>query len=437
MDSPATQFGGLPALDWPTPLLAALPDLVVAMDPQTTILWCNDASRQLLGLDPQDVIGRSFVEFVHPEDLARAAEVITLTANGAFDTYPRTPASYRVQNVLGDWVELEVNASTGEDGSMLILARPGGDLVVLDRLLAAVSAGASFEEQVEIVMDLGRWRHPDEGYAIRYQSNSGEIETITSNIQAPMLDVSAYQQSPWDLLKPTGEAIEIDPLPSELTQLGYVACVAVPVPDPDHEEGASIAIWTTQTGPSISGHRYALTNMARALELVLKQRAQMRRLEIAAQIDSLTGVCSRSRFLELLNRAGDNLALLYVDLDGFKAINDDRGHSAGDATLVAAAQALVRFAPVGSIVGRLGGDEFVIICPSGNSQSEAESLAQTIVDGFGSARSGELADVHVSIGIAVGNGSQTPTEVLHAADTALLQAKSSGRGRWVSAPTAM
>ncbi|WP_426573873.1 diguanylate cyclase domain-containing protein [Aquihabitans sp. McL0605] len=449
--------GSIPAA-WLQEALTQSSDLVLVIDAGATILWCNGAVRTLLGYDPDAVIGRSFAEFVHPDDLGRAGEVMALTVAGAFDETPITPALYRTATSEGQWVDLEVNASSGPDGSLLIVARSGGDLVLTDRLLEAVSGNVPFELQVEMVMEMGRWRHPCEGYAILYRGEHGEPRAITSDLPAALHGSAALDgRTPWDVAMAAGTEVVIDDLAavaadSEIAgpelvaaalAAGFSGCLAAPVPDPDHPDhpgGACIAIWTSADGPTTSGHRYAMSNMRRAFALVLQQRAQVRGLERAARVDQLTGLTSRARFLELVQQVGAQSApnarhaLLYIDLDGFKAVNDSLGHAAGDLVLTVTAVRITEVVADGAVVARLGGDEFGVLCPIGTTEAEAAGVAEDIIDAVaGPIVVGDTtASVGCSIGLAIGVEGQSPELVLDAADVALLAAKVEGRGRWRS-----
>jgi diguanylate cyclase (GGDEF)-like protein/PAS domain S-box-containing protein len=417
---------------WAVEMLASAADLVIALAPDTTITWCNAASQRLLGRDPADVVGRSFAELVHPEDLVRAGEVIELASAGVFDAYPMTAAVYRVLHADGSEVALEVNASVGVDGSLLVIAREGGDLVIVDRLIEQMAVGAPTLELAELTLQLGTWRHPHEGYAIFFHEGEQLRCASTGNVSSVLLDASTYDGvAPWSFDGDDHEERVIDPLPSAARHEGFVACLAAPVPDPANDADAAIVIWTAAIGPTTAGHRYAMSNMRRAFQLVLQQRAQVRRLERAAQEDALTGLVSRARLLELLEARTDDVAVLYVDLDGFKAVNDARGHLAGDAALVFAASQLRRVAPPGALVGRLGGDEFAIVCPPGTEVAEAEALAGGVVAALAAATGPGSG---ASVGVAVGAAGRSPSEVLHAADVALLAAKAAGRGCWRTAP---
>lgn len=440
---------------WVLDALATSSDLVLVADAETTIVWCNQASFPLLGHHPDAVVGRSFADFLHPDDLGRAAEVLALTAAGAFDTFPITPALYRARMITGDWVNLEINASPGRDGSMLIVARVGGDLVLTDRILEAMSGDEPFDQQVALVMELGQWRHPSEGYAIFYRDDHGALRSATANLPAVLGQAGEVpgEATPWDAAWAAGadDELVVEDLPrldddhpvvgptlaAAARAHGFEGCLASVVPDPSGLGDACIVIWTAIGGPTTSGHRYALGNMRRAFRLVLQQRAQVRGLERAARIDHLTGLTSRARFLDQLaevgaERAGQGHAVLYIDLDGFKAVNDRRGHAAGDEILTATARRIGEVVADEALVARLGGDEFVVLCAAGTTEDEAAEVAQAVIDAVAAPidLDGDAVTIGASVGLAVGGPDHDPQTVLDAADAALLVAKAEGRGRW-------
>jgi diguanylate cyclase (GGDEF)-like protein len=160
---------------------------------------------------------------------------------------------------------------------------------------------------------------------------------------------------------------------------------------------------------------------------------------LAASHDQLTGVANRNGFnarldaaLTTARREGTNLALLALDLDSFKAVNDTMGHEAGDQLLTQSVQRMRAIARETDIVGRLGGDEFALVLPSGDSaaaEQVAERLLAAIREPYtlleGPARIG------VSIGIAIypADGG-TAEQLLRNADSALYRAKAGGRNSW-------
>jgi diguanylate cyclase (GGDEF)-like protein/PAS domain S-box-containing protein len=169
-------------------------------------------------------------------------------------------------------------------------------------------------------------------------------------------------------------------------------------------------------------------------------RALQRDLAHAATHDALTGLKNRSAFEAALaesladaKKTGKQYALLYVDLDRFKMINDTAGHAAGDSILRNVAGALKGAIASGDIVARLGGDEFAVLlddCKAGR----AEETAAAILALIGAERfqwTGKVHELGASIGIAMIDGDiEGPEAALACADVACYSAKASGRNRW-------
>jgi diguanylate cyclase (GGDEF)-like protein/PAS domain S-box-containing protein len=169
-----------------------------------------------------------------------------------------------------------------------------------------------------------------------------------------------------------------------------------------------------------------------------EHHALEQRLAHDATHDTLTGLANRALFLDRLETAvrvaqrdGIWPALLFCDLDRFKAVNDDHGHDAGDELLREVAARLCRSVRSADTVARLGGDEFVVLCHGVHAQREADAVAQRILGALH--RPFQLAigvevEIGVSIGIADGNADLSATALLRLADLAVYQAKHAGRG---------
>lgn len=165
-------------------------------------------------------------------------------------------------------------------------------------------------------------------------------------------------------------------------------------------------------------------------------------LEVEARTDPLTGLANRAGMYKVLQRALDDAArfdaswaVLYVDLDGFKQVNDALGHDAGDAVLTEVARALQAAVRGGDTVARLGGDEFAIVAGGVRDAGDAARIASNVLDGARRVRVPGRRDLR--IGASVGGclvrpgGAQSAEEVIRAADEAMLQAKRAGKGRFV------
>ncbi|WP_346288493.1 GGDEF domain-containing protein [Zoogloea sp.] len=179
-------------------------------------------------------------------------------------------------------------------------------------------------------------------------------------------------------------------------------------------------------------------------QLLDKLRTSQVELERLAHHDSLTGLPNRillaDRMQQGLARARRNgtwIAVLYLDLDGFKPINDQLGHEAGDQALIEVAQRLSATLRSSDTLARIGGDEFVLLATdlSGDWQEGAISLASKCITTLSASirLDGLICPLGASIGIAASAGHDTPEAILLAADEAMYDAKRAGRGRYAMA----
>jgi diguanylate cyclase (GGDEF)-like protein/PAS domain S-box-containing protein len=183
------------------------------------------------------------------------------------------------------------------------------------------------------------------------------------------------------------------------------------------------------------------------LVLINRDVTTQRREEHLATHDALTGLPNRrmlnARLQEVHARAcrtGRSLALLFIDLDGFKSINDRYGHAAGDAVLTATAERLMNAVRRTDTVGRLGGDEFLVILEEVGTDENIRTVVDRVIDWVGRPVDieGGSVTVHPSIGIAPARrpnaDDQRPDQLLAAADHAMYLAKNRG-GQAVFADT--
>ena len=154
--------------------------------------------------------------------------------------------------------------------------------------------------------------------------------------------------------------------------------------------------------------------------------------------DALTGLPNRALLIDRLDqslaqaeRTGSAVAVLFLDLDRFKLVNDSRGHVAGDELLVRVAERLRQVVRPADTVARFGGDEFVMICQDAGVVGHAMHVADRVADAFRAPfpLGGDDMFLNVSIGIATSDGQTSSAELLRNADAAMYQAKELGRGR--------
>lgn len=164
------------------------------------------------------------------------------------------------------------------------------------------------------------------------------------------------------------------------------------------------------------------------------------RLRHEALHDALTGLANRVLFMEQMERAiaqadrlGTSVATIFTDLDGFKEINDQRGHEAGDHALIEVGTRLRQTLRAGDTIARFGGDEFAMLLEGVIVPDEVVSAAERILTALDAPYlvDGQVVRLNASVGIAVASDPTTsPTRLLRDADTALYRAKSDGKGRY-------
>lgn len=173
-----------------------------------------------------------------------------------------------------------------------------------------------------------------------------------------------------------------------------------------------------------------------ALVLASHMLARAQRL---AHYDSLTGLCNRVLFgeltmreLALAQRSGTSFAILAIDLDGFKLVNDMHGHAAGDSVLKTVAERILASIEASDVAARLGGDEFAVLL-MGAEPERARQTAEALVECLSEPYEGVMSAVSASVGIAVfPQSGVTILQLLERADMALYKAKGSGKRRVAS-----
>jgi len=173
-------------------------------------------------------------------------------------------------------------------------------------------------------------------------------------------------------------------------------------------------------------------------DITLARKAE-EKIAYMANFDALTGLANRAVFLNLAGSECDaavrdrkRRALLFLDLDGFKGVNDGLGHAVGDRVLVEVADRLKSIVPATALLARLGGDEFAILYAVAH-RAEAETLAKALINRLSAPYQidSSVAEIGLSIGIAFApDDADQPDALLVKADLALYTAKADGRGRF-------
>jgi diguanylate cyclase (GGDEF)-like protein/PAS domain S-box-containing protein len=202
-----------------------------------------------------------------------------------------------------------------------------------------------------------------------------------------------------------------------------------------HSDGSEIAVEAIQRVVDLGGKPHR----AIAIRDLRARKEAERNILFLAHHDALTGLANRSTFNKKLDQeieatlvSGRRLAVLCLDLDRFKEVNDLFGHAAGDRALQAVAKRITSLLDDNQMMARLSGDEFAIIVPGLTNPATAGRIAETVLDALQSSIEGDLGQpIGTSIGIAICPDDATDRHALLShADTALYRAKNEGRGTY-------
>ena len=407
-------------------------DMIAIIDVRGTFTYVSPAAVRLFGRPLDELLGGSPFPFIHPDD--RDAVIATFTQAqdrpGEGD-----PVEFRVQHGDGSWRMLEAVANNLLDdpsiAGLVVNARDATERHRAERELRdAQERFRSAFEHAPIGMALsaidGRFFQVNRTLARMLGRAEDEL------LGASMLGLTHPDDRP-QLIDATDRLLTGDVHTYQI-EMRYL-----------HVDGR--AVWV---GVSVSLVRDVAGQplyMVSQAEDITERKASGERLAHQAIHDPLTGLPNRLLFVDRLRRAlagtdphanGDGtfpsgrIAVLFLDLDHFKVVNDSLGHSAGDRLLVAVADRLRAAIRPDDTVARFGGDEFTVLCTGVPDETTARELADRVANAV--CRPVQLAEgevfVTASIGIALSGGElETPETLLRNADSAMYGAKDHGRSR--------
>jgi len=220
---------------------------------------------------------------------------------------------------------------------------------------------------------------------------------------------------------------------------GFRSCVVIPL-IVDYEPAGVLTLYSTETGVFDHDEMRLLNDLAGDIGLAMAYIDKEEKLNFLAYYDALTGLCNRAVLVQRLkqeityaHRRGRTTAVLFIDLDKFKWVNDSLGHSAGDKLLTAVASRLQTAVREEDTVARLGGDEFVMVLADQEPGDSLSSALGRILDAVSRPVmiDGREVDVSCSIGVSVypDDGADAETLIKNA-DVAMYRAKELGRNNF-------
>ncbi|GAA4604823.1 diguanylate cyclase (GGDEF)-like protein [Actinoplanes octamycinicus] len=315
-------------------------------------------------------------------------------------------------------------------GAYLYLMGPVGDLVILAGvLLLAFSPGRRTgatrllvaSAVLRIASDLGSSFIPS-------LELSTAVATAVILLSNGLLVAAALHEHSGELTMAARRAPTLHAARVWFLGFGLLTAPAALFVQRDYDEGERVLLF----GAAVAIAGFILARFATALRSL--ERAE-RTLDHRSRHDALTGLLNRAALNDELDACPPGSTVLYLDLDGFKGVNDSAGHAAGDAILRAVAQRLTAAVRDCDTVARLGGDEFAVVLPE-LSSTDAVPVAERILRDVAVPVEYEGAWHTVGASIGIAGVEASGSALLRAADTAMYQAKRLGRGRWVLADAA-
>ncbi len=405
-------------------------DVVTVVD-GTTITFISPNSDRVLGLTTRSVIQTDFLDLVHPDDHDRVERHLSSPAPSG-----RTPLAIeaRIFTAGGDHRWFDITARDFRDDSevsgTVITARDVNEerAAKLGLLRSEQWFRGLVQNSSDVIAVL------DEVGLFTYVSPA--VELFLGH------DPKALQGRNIGELLPKDEPEQIALIRREIdhTRVGS-RTVELTLERADGDvRDAEVTISDLRSDPSVNG-----------LVLNIRDITDRKRLEqdLRHQVltDDLTGLGSRVQFTEQLatalgaeRRPGSNVAVLFIDVDDFKTVNDSLGHAAGDQVLVEISSRLQGKLRLNDRAARFGGDEFAVLLTDVYGDGDVTLVADRVVEEL--SKPVMLMEHEIRLSASVGiasdfDGSQTPEDLLRAADVAMYVAKGNGKGCWRQFETGM
>ena len=405
-------------------LLSSLDDVVFELDENGTYLEIWTTNDALLAVPRSELLGRTHAEAISEEIGLSLAKVI----GQVIETGRPQFWEYSLDVPLGTrWFRGRLARIAGPEGSagrFCLLVRDVTEQKAAQREISRLLSREQLLSRLSEALPIGLFEIDTAGHVA---FTNDRMYTIVDNLSADT--VEALMSSVVAEDRPVFEAAIAAVLADQSVddvEIRLRSPAAQAAPASGGERVCALSMRTlSDVGGAVSGAVGCLSDVT--------DRAQLHReLEVKASVDALTSCLNREASLELIEQMtsaqtapGEGNAVIFVDLDHFKAVNDRFGHAAGDRLLVAAGDRLRGAARKGDAVGRVGGDEFLVICPRVESSSQAVMIAERVA-----AATTATVDVgpgavelRTSVGVAWTTGVLSADAFLAQADSAMYESK--------------
>jgi diguanylate cyclase (GGDEF)-like protein/PAS domain S-box-containing protein len=397
-------------------LVGALPDAIIVVDTDVKLLYVNQACADMLGWKPERWIGRTILDLVHPDD---AASVLSSTTTMQ-DKSVGTPVEIRVRSANGSWKLLEIvgrNALDDERIHGLVVSMR--DITKRRMWEVAESDTVRFQQVVQHAPGITLLLESDGTVNSANAAFTRLLGHDLSNVLGRRLITFCAADGMEDLAKAIDlAAVSERPVICEVSM--RVLDLEAP-PKPMRFEIANLLEDPVVAGLVVTAYDVSDLHTTR------------RTLEHLERHDALTGLANRSVLLEQLELVIDlhsKAAVVFIDLDRFKPVNDLLGHESGDELLRVVSERLRQIIRPGDLLARVGGDEFVVLALGVDDRQTGQNLCDRIDATLSMPYLLAEGPVRVtaSVGLALVDDEATVTGLLADADLAMYEAKAARRG---------
>lgn len=415
------------------------------LDAEFRVIWGSETLSRIFGWT--DVIGRNVVDLVHPEDLELVLAGIDYHSEHAEDyqryegTWRPDVTTMRVAHADGGWVRCEVSVfnQLGDPaiGALLASGRLADDRSDMALAIDLLGSGAVLGEVLPVVARLvDRTIDGVRAQVVWWDETSDWVISAPDAMELPSPPASMVATVLREGQMVTSTDVELVPHPGIDSDFAAVWVLPIGAPGRDLVVGC-LVVWCRLPLTLVTGPQQPIHQAVRLASLAIVDHHAKSALRWEASHDALTALRNRAGFNTEVSASAGTCALLYIDLDEFKGINDRLGHQAGDAVLVEVARRIRTVVRDHDTVGRLGGDEFAVLCPDLDDVDVASDIARRLIESVSRPVSvgGQPVAVGASVGIAFGSHPSERASLIRRADEALYQAKAGGKGRVVLAPS--
>ncbi len=397
-------------------------DIIMVVAPDGTVSYASPAFQTVLGYSTLESVGLLARSIMDPDDLVRFTEMMTQQSSGAV-----ARAETRLRHQDGSWRWFEVTFTN-------LFQDPSVEGWVAN--LRDISERKQSEAALRQAQEVFRHAFDEAGIGMALVDTTGRILRSNEAMEQMLryADDALVGMNVVDITHPDDRRKTVEHI--QQIEAGEIDGYRV---EKRFLRADGRTVWIALTVSTVRDDAGHAMFMIGQMEDITERKAFSDRLRYEAAHDGMTGLLNRVSFTERIADAladddtGRQAAVLFIDLDHFKIINDSLGHAAGDDLLVTVSQRLRHALRPGDVLARFGGDEFVVLCTKLAGTRAAGVVAQRLLTAVAEPILVGTDEVFVtaSIGIAVASGDDTAETLLRHADAAMYQAKHDGRARAV------